>query len=451
MDIAKKLQKIQRMSYREDACLIFDVERSVYHRLENQVAKDFFSFSRKAKGIEDVVTNICQKYDVDENVARLDIERWIDTLFTDCDESSWYGVDKGFGKALEFPIRLEIELTALCNWNCGFCYNVWKLDGTPSEIRRQVQKLPNKNMSYDLAKSIIDECVDKGCMVVRYSGGETMLHPRFMDIIEYGGKKGLHQVVFTNGHFIDKSVAAQLAKNNVKTVLISMHGDEDIHNSLCGNRKAYQKALNAMISCLNEGIEVVAEMTLVQKNSDVISSIMRDVYDVGVRQFQIMRYVATGKDDDVYEVEQERMLGLMKQVATALQYLPDMRVGWPCGQKFCTSDIDAPLESDDSSLVLRNQQLTGHCEAGLVWGSVSFDGKMRTCPHSDVYFGSLEESNIQSCWETISERVMSAVRPRETCGTCAKLDVCKGGCHLGSFTQKAANIEQSSVTIINLS
>ena len=75
----------------------------------------------------------------------------------------------------------------------------------------------------------------------------------------------------------------------------------------------------------------------------------------------------------------------------------------------------------------------GSCESGLVWGSVSHDGKLRNCPHSNVYFGDIAETGIAASWQTLTAAVTEALTTRPTCSGCAVADVCRGGCHLGTF------------------
>jgi MoaA/NifB/PqqE/SkfB family radical SAM enzyme len=90
-------------------------------------------------------------------------------------------------------------------------------------------------------------------------------------------------------------------------MLISLHGDRDVQNRLAGHKLAYDRAMTAMRNARAAGIHVVAEATLVQDNVHGIVSIMK-------------------------AIDELRRDGH-----------PDLRVGWPCGQKFCTSDDDLPL------------------------------------------------------------------------------------------------------------
>lgn len=431
---------LSALRYRDDLGLVFDPRTGTFHRLRNQSAQAMAALMFAGADDTTVISEIAQRYRVDRTRVATDAAALVETLTGPAPAvgggQPLLAVDKRFDTKLNFPLRLEIELTSVCNWNCGFCYNVWKIDPTMSdaEVRKVAKGLPEKHIPTELAYRIIDECAEQGCFVMRYSGGETMIHPDAMDIFAYGGRAGMYQVVFTNGHFITPARAEQLSAANVRSVLVSIHGDRDTHNELAGHPRAYDKAITAMEQLLAAGVGVVAEMTLVKGNLDHALDVIRDVYSRGVREFGVMRYVPTGRHDDLYGIPVTVTMPLIERIDALIRdECPQMSVAWPCAQKLCTSDTDSPLRTDDPTLGLRLSQLAGHCESGMVWGSVSYDGKLRNCPHSNTYFGSLREGPIAAAWPALTDAVHAAVTTRPSCAGCAVAEACRGGCHLPSF------------------
>lgn len=432
----------RRYHLRRDLDLLFDSYSGQYHRLNNRIARQMFDLAREGSHVDDIARSVSAYYGAPIQLVKADVETFFSTLAESRvesrpDQHSSSGVDKTFDASLDFPLRLELELTALCNWNCGFCYNVWKIDPdlTDTDVRRKIRELPSKHLPTDQVKGILDECAQRGCYVIRYSGGETLLHPDALEIFEHGGNLGLYQAVFTNGHFVTDEVAQRMADANVRCALVSMHGDRETHNELAGHKHAYDRAIAAMKRLMAVGITVVAETTLVKGNVDGILDIIRDVYSIGVRDVGVMRYVPTGKDDEKYGVPITVTMPLIERIDNLIQTeCPGVAVGWPCGQKFCTSLEDKPLTADDPTLALRFSQLAGHCESGLIWGSVSFDGRLRNCPHSNVYFGDAS-SELHNAWGRMTSAVSEAVETRPTCSGCAVSDVCRGGCHLPKFLE----------------
>ena len=448
-----------RLRWRSDLGLLFDPRTGVFHRVRNSSAHRMLALAYDGRPFEEIVEQVAAHYRVAEPVISADLSALLHRLQEPPAAGTGPGgqvsvleIDKRFDAPLGFPLRLEIELTAVCNWNCGFCYNVWKIDPTMSdaEVRRSVKNLPSKHLGTDTVKQILDECAAQGCFVVRYSGGETLLHPDAMEIFEYGGRLGLYQVVFTNGHFVSPEVAARMAAANVRCALVSLHGDEAAHNELAGHKRAYAKAISAMDSLREAGIDVVAELTLIAANVDAVLEVIEDVYAHGVRQFGVMRYVPTGRADDTYGVPVSVTMPLIERIDDLVaRACPGMTVAWPCAQKVCATDTDTPLRADDPTLGLRFSQLAGHCESGIVWASISYDGRLRNCPHSNVYFGAVQKAPIGDLWPALTAAVHAAVTTRPTCEGCAVSDICRGGCHLGSFfeTKETRTITLSMPTV----
>lgn len=440
------IQKVRTLKFREDAKILFDNNTGVIYRLENEISLLIVKMLRNNRNLNQIKEYILAEYDVDEELFANDLDDFLVSM-NKKEETIWeWDIEKRHDTLLSFPLRIEIEVTSLCNWNCGFCYNVWKIDPNLSdkEVKQKIKEFPQKNLPKETIFKILDECEKNGCFVVRYSGGETLLHPDIEEILEYGGKLGLYQVIFTNGHFLNADYVERLKLYNVKTVLISLHGDKTVHNFLAGHNAAYSKAIQAIKLLSEAGIEVVTELTLVKDNLEKTLEVIQDSYSNGSKKFSVMRYVPTGKNDEEYGVPIEKIYPLMENIDGLMNVYTDLTVGWPCGQRMCTSAEDTPIQSLDSSIALRKKQLTGHCEAGITWGSVSFTGELRHCPHSNVYFGDVSKSTIKENWNTMTKKVSEVLQPRSTCASCSLLESCKGGCHLPYFFKTGVSKTASS-------
>ena len=87
------------------------------------------------------------------------------------------------------PTRIELELTELCNLKCSFCYN------------------SQKPIVSDKYKEIIKRLSEENVLEVVLTGGEPMMHPQFIEILD--ATTGLFSKVMiqTNGTYIDKEYA----------------------------------------------------------------------------------------------------------------------------------------------------------------------------------------------------------------------------------------------------
>ncbi|MBI5401568.1 radical SAM protein [Candidatus Wolfebacteria bacterium] len=102
-------------------------------------------------------------------------------------------------KVRSFPVHLGIEPTNHCNLNCVFCarHNIDYKFGF---------------MDFDLYKKIIDEGAVNGLRSVKLvRGGESLLHPRFVDMIKYAKEKGVIDIMFnTNATLLTPAKSVEI-------------------------------------------------------------------------------------------------------------------------------------------------------------------------------------------------------------------------------------------------
>ncbi|HDV6060527.1 TPA: PqqD family peptide modification chaperone, partial [Staphylococcus pseudintermedius] len=423
---------IENMRLRKDLKILFNPKNSQMHRLDDIGV--LFAEELQKNPFDTAVSNLSYQFNVPKKEIYNDLLEFKKQVSNDIYPVD-FEIEKRHKQSLEFPLRLEIEVTSLCNWNCGFCYNVWKIDPSLSdkEVKEQIKLLPQKHLPKETIFKILREASENGCLIVRYSGGETLLHPDIKEILDYGGKLGLYQIVFTNGHFINDSIIKNFKKNNVGTVLISLHGDKTTHNFLTGHKLAYDRAINAIEKLSASGIDVVTELTLVKGNIQNLKKVVLDAYEHGSKYFSVMRYVPTGKNDEKYAVKYNELSELIENLDNFINKKGDINIAWPCGQKMCLSEKDNPVTFKSSIFEKLDKQFTGSCESGITWASISFDGKLRNCPHSNVYFGDVSQNDITSLWKKMTKKVHEALQPRSSCSGCEFLSKCQGGCHLEHF------------------
>lgn len=428
---------LKNMKLRKDLKILFNPKTGQMHRLDDMVI--LFVKELQNKTIGEAVYKLSKQFGVDSKIIYKDILEFKNTLLKD-DYAVDFDIEKRHENILGFPLRLEIEVTSLCNWNCGFCYNVWKIDPDLSdkEVKKQIKLLPQKHLSKKTIFRVLDEASEKGCFTIRYSGGETLLHPDIKEILDYGGKLGLHQTVFTNGHFINESMIENFKRNNVGTVLISLHGDKTTHNFLTGHKLAYDRAVSAIEKLAEDNIDVVTELTLVKGNIENLKKVVIDAYEKGSKYFSVMRYVSTGKDDEKYAVKYDELPELIGVLDNLIAEKGDISIAWPCGQKMCLTENDHPVKKVTPFFKKLDKQFTGSCESGVTWGSISFDGKLRNCPHSNVYFGDVSNESVEKLWKNMTSEVHKVLERRSSCIGCSFLSKCKGGCHLEYFFDQEA-------------
>ena len=94
-------------------------------------------------------------------------------------------------EAVEFPMMSVLSFTYVCNAKCPNC------PYTNSEIRTDYKDRPF--MNEDTFKIIADQCGRYKAWIRISGGGEPMLHPQAVELIEYAKKVGAKIGLITNG------------------------------------------------------------------------------------------------------------------------------------------------------------------------------------------------------------------------------------------------------------
>ena len=122
-----------------------------------------------------------------------------------------YGIRK---EAVEFPLMSVLSFSYVCNALCPNC------PYTNSEIRSDYKDA--KYMAPEIFKKIADE-VGKHQAWLRISGGgEPMMHPQFLELMEYAKEQGCKLGIITNGSILDDTLIDALLAIEVDVLEFSV-------------------------------------------------------------------------------------------------------------------------------------------------------------------------------------------------------------------------------------
>ncbi|MBC7333329.1 MAG: SPASM domain-containing protein [Actinobacteria bacterium] len=136
------------------------------------------------------------------------------------------------------PIKLWIELTNHCNLKCNLCPN---------------QKIPSSDkgyMDWDTFKKIIDEAEGKVRDLNLFHRGESFLHPRLFDMIEYASSKGFITKIHTNATLITPKNIEKILDSGLSYISFSFDGYSKSTYEKNRGDSSYEKTLNGIIEFL---------------------------------------------------------------------------------------------------------------------------------------------------------------------------------------------------------
>jgi MoaA/NifB/PqqE/SkfB family radical SAM enzyme len=137
-------------------------------------------------------------------------------------------------KAFIGPEKVSIETTNACNYNCLYCFLYSKL------IKRKVKI---KHIPFGLFKNIIEDCASMRVKEIALIGrGESFMHHRIYDMIEYVKSKGLKLSFHTNGSFHIRNIRSLSKVDNI-TINLSAATEETYKKLQCNRPHSFQDVI----------------------------------------------------------------------------------------------------------------------------------------------------------------------------------------------------------------
>jgi len=117
----------------------------------------------------------------------------------------------------DYPLHVDIELSTICNLKCPMCY---------TNTEKFKTNVHSGYMQEKLFKKLIDECAEGNVFSIRLSlRGESLIHPKVIDFIDYAKKKGIKEVsTLTNGLQLNEDKFKKMMDAGIDWITISFDG-----------------------------------------------------------------------------------------------------------------------------------------------------------------------------------------------------------------------------------
>jgi len=161
---------------------------------------------------------------------------------------------------------------------------------------------------------MIDDIVETGTCALAFSGGEPLMRKDFFELADYAQQKGLYTAVATNGIMITKEVAHRMKEAGIGYVEVSIDGkDAATHDGFRGVPGAFDKAIQGIKNCVDEGFYTCVATTVSRNNKDQMPEIIELVQSLNVTRIITFNFIPTGrgacaKSLDLTPEERESMI-----------------------------------------------------------------------------------------------------------------------------------------------
>lgn len=207
-----------------------------------------------------------------------------------------------------FP-KMNLMITGKCNYNCLHCFNA--ADNAPLMTE----------WKFDELTDLLDQARDCGIHAFTITGGEPMLHPRFMDIIREIYKRDMFvEELNTNGYFLSQEKLDEMKETGCRPCIKISFDGIGHHDWLRNHKGAEKRTLDAMELCIKNGCSVISQTQVHRRNLECLLPTAKLLNDIGVDMMRLIRTTDVPRwhenaPDSCLEIEEYygRMLEFMSE------------------------------------------------------------------------------------------------------------------------------------------
>jgi SynChlorMet cassette radical SAM/SPASM protein ScmF len=323
-----------------------------------------------------------------------------------------------------------LYLSNSCNLACRHCWITprW-VNGDPD---------PGDVIDVEALQAAVKEAKPLGLSSAKLTGGEPMLHPRFLEIVDLLSAEGLSLNIETNGTLLTAKVARHLKdESNVSFVALSIDGaDAETHDAFRNVEGAFDAALQGLDHLAEAGFENVQVIMSVHRgNRDQIEDVARLAAAHGAVSLKVSPVTGTGRGATMHE--RGEALGFDERLDLVSFVYGELRPRLRSEGLSIRLVLNTPLALMPIDEIMRRHGRTGDCGVlsilGILGsGEIVLCGVGRTVP--ELVYGCLGEDSIRDIWlshPTILElrRLLADAESYPgICGDCVFARRCRTGC-----------------------
>jgi MoaA/NifB/PqqE/SkfB family radical SAM enzyme len=177
------------------------------------------------------------------------------------------------------PVGVKLELTALCNLRCPFCYT-----DSPRATRERRLDLPD-----DVWRGVVEQAIDLGVIEAVVTGGEPLLRRELtLELVERLGAAGVGVTMNTNGWFVDEKVADRLGAVPGLQVKVSIDGaTPELHDGARGAIGSWDRAVRAVDLLRRRAVSVHLNHVVTPANHAYVGDLLELAWTLGVASVRL--------------------------------------------------------------------------------------------------------------------------------------------------------------------
>lgn len=309
-------------------------------------------------------------------------------------------------RGLRAPVNVTWEITLKCNLRCVHC------------LSNAGAALDNE-LNTQECRELVDQLTVLKVFQVNIGGGEPFIRNDFPDLLSYCHRNGLVTCVSTNGMLIDDGLAKRLSGLNMLYLQVSLDGaTAEVNNSIRGEG-TYKRILNAMECLARQGVPFSINTVLTRLNFPQLET-LRDMAKEYGAELRVSRFRPSGRG----KVSKD-------SIGPDKDQLEDFAVWLEQHDLVRTGDSFFCLTSEN-----RRRKGLDMCGAAKMTCCIAPNGNVYPCAfmqEQTFLAGNVRTSNFKDIWDRASVFFQLRNLNVESCQSCCRFEVCRGGCPAVAF------------------
>jgi pyrroloquinoline quinone biosynthesis protein E len=302
------------------------------------------------------------------------------------------------------PESVHLQLNNVCNLRCPSCY-----------VRLQ----PNDEGSLPLERliTLIDEIAALGVFQLALGGGEALLSPHFVGVVQHARQKGLLPHVTTNGWLLTEGLAKQI-RDTIGEVRLSYNDGVSVHRNLLVEKASLLRA---------QGIRFGFNVIVTHHNIERIGDILTWLLSLQPLSITLIRPKPVPHNEQWYQANalsaQDSVL-LLEQLRRMESAFAETSLTVDCAFSYLFQDM--------SEAELLSRGVAG-CSMGERFVVIAWNGDVYPCSHlygKEFVAGNITTQSFRDIWERSNLFVQIQEERNRLdghCGSCDRRRFC-GGC-----------------------
>lgn len=309
-----------------------------------------------------------------------------------------------FQKRIRKPTYISWIVTKKCNLNCPHCY---------------VALFSENELELEKKMRLIKEAYDAGLTKLDLTGGEVLVLPDSLTLIDYVCSLGVDLTVFTNGTSLTEKKVKILSQYPLSMVISIDGATKETHEKIRGPG-SWEIVTKAMAFLSDNGIQFSTLTAINPYNLREIEEIILLAKMYGAKEACFIPTMPAGRAKKTMVMNHNETVSLLKRICAACEDLSFLVSLW------CMPFADIWVNSQ--------YVLIEHCRL-LNPEIIDIDpsGNLLLCDVASLKYSNVLEDGIISALEKQSKDPLyiSIINPKlkEPCLDCNNKEKCKGGCY----------------------